>query len=109
MTRSIKDLYAYALAEGEGVGTAYEYYVKRRILDHALKGLDRGARILVAGLPEKYGTSLDFVVAGADRAAKVLLVDDRVAAVERARTAIAAATRSGALPPGDVELRAVAS
>jgi hypothetical protein len=109
MTRSIKDLYAYALAEDEGVGTAYEYYVKRRILDRTLGGLEPGARILVAGLPEKYGTSLDFVVAAADRAAKVLLVDDRAAAVERARTAIEAARRSGALPPGDVELRAVAS
>jgi hypothetical protein len=108
MALSIKDLYAYALAEGEGVGTAYEYYVKRRVMAPLLAGLQRGAQVLVAGLPEKYGTSLDFVLAASERGARVLLVDDRAAAVERARAAIGGVTREGKLT-ADVELRLLAS
>src|SRR5262252_3111362 len=77
MTPSIKDLYVYALSEGEGVGTAYEYYVKRRVMSPLLRRLKPGARILVAGLPEKYGTSLDFVLAGWERGARLLCADDR--------------------------------
>lgn len=109
MARLIKDLYAYALAEGEGVGTAYEYYVKRRVIAHVLAGLGRGARVLVAGLPEKYGTSLDFVLAASEREARTLVVDDCTSAVERACAAFDAAVEAGTLPGGDVEFRALGS
>jgi hypothetical protein len=88
MRPSIRELYAYAVSEGEGVGTAYEYYVKRRIMRSVLRGLRPGARVLIAGLPEKYGTSLDFVLAAFERRAHVLVVDDRQAALDRARDAI---------------------
>lgn len=117
MRPSIRDLYAYALAEGEGVGTAYEYYVKRRIMRSVLEavrspahaGQGHGARILVAGLPEKYGTSLDFVLAASELHARVLLVDDRAAAIERARSAIEPMRSAGKLPAVTVEYRQLAS
>jgi hypothetical protein len=90
MRPSIRELYAYAVSEGEGVGTAYEYYVKRRIMRSVLRGLRPGARVLIAGLPEKYGTSLDFVLAAFEQRAHVLVVDDRQTALDRARNAIGA-------------------
>jgi hypothetical protein len=109
MALSIKDLYAFALAEGEGVGTAYEYFVKRRVMAPWLRELPRGASILVAGLPEKYGTSLDFVVAASELGARTLVVDERPAAIERARGAIDAAARAGKLVEPRVELRVLSS
>ncbi len=39
---SIKTLYSLALAEGEGVGTAYEYFAKRLILASWLNGKPLG-------------------------------------------------------------------
>ena len=51
--QSIKSLYPLALAEGEGVGTAYEYYPKRLRLVRWLKQKQRLQHILIAGLPEK--------------------------------------------------------
>jgi len=82
---SIIGLYPYALAEGEGVGTAYEYVAKARFFQ---AGLRRGARVLVAGLPERYGTSLDFAILAHRAGAEMLVVDDRAEAIERARKAM---------------------
>src|SRR5580700_9365502 len=73
-TRSIKALYPFALAEGEGVGTAYEYVAKRRVMKPLFERVSAGSRVLIAGLPEKYGTSLDFVLAGVDAGAKIVAV-----------------------------------
>ncbi len=112
MRPSIRDLYVYALSEGEGVGTAYEYYVKRRVMRSVLRQVEylgTAARILVAGLPEKYGTSLDFVLAASEMKAKVLVVDDRDAAIARARGAIDPLVASGQLPAVSVEYRKLAS
>jgi hypothetical protein len=86
---TIKDLYALALAEGEGMGTAYEYYAKRLALGRWLKGRPRPASILVAGLPEKYGASLDFLLLAGELGAAVTVVDDRPAALARLRQALA--------------------
>lgn len=87
---SIKDLYALALAEGEGMGTAYEYYVKRRAISRWMKGRPRPSTILIAGLPEKYGASLDFLLLAGELGAAVTVVDDRPAALERLRGALVA-------------------
>jgi hypothetical protein len=93
MGPSIKELYVYALAEGEGVGTAYEYYVKRRVLGRVLGP----GSVLVAGLPEKYGTSADFLMAAEACGGKVLVVDDREAALERSKKALDALRHQGRL------------
>ena len=94
---TIKDLYALALAEGEGMGTAYEYYAKRLALGRWLKGRPRPASILIAGLPEKYGASLDFLLLAGELGAAVTVVADRPAALARLRGALAQLV--GASPP----------
>lgn len=96
--RSIKSLYKLALAEGEGVGTAYEYFAKRLVLGPWLAPVPRANRVMVAGLPEKYGSSLDFfLVAQELGAAEVVVIDDRPAAVEKARASLSAAQGAGEL------------
>ena len=92
---SIKSLYVLALAEGEGVGTAYEYFAKRLVLDGWLKRVGRPARLLVAGLPEKYGCSLDFLQLAADLGAEVTVVDERPSALQKLQSALAAAQGEG--------------
>lgn len=85
---SVKDLYPLALAEGEGMGTAYEYYVKRLALDRFLATLPRLSRILIAGLPQKYGASLDFMLLASEIGAEVTVIDDRPEALERLRHSV---------------------
>ena len=86
--RSIKDLYPLALAEGEGVGTAYEYFAKRLLLAGWLGELQSAPRILIAGLPQKYGASLDFLLLADELGGQVTIVDDRPEALERLRTGV---------------------
>jgi hypothetical protein len=74
---SIKDLYALALCEGEGMGTAYEYFAKRLLLGPWLSGLPPVQSILIAGLPERYGASLDFALLANEIGARLTIVDDR--------------------------------
>jgi hypothetical protein len=73
------------------VGTAYEYYAKRLLLAPFLKRMPRPARILVAGLPEKYGSSLDFLLLAAELGARVVVADDRPASLAKAQRSLAAA------------------
>lgn len=88
--RSIKSLYPLALAEGEGIGTAYEYFAKRLALTRLLTKLPAPRSVLIAGLPEKYGCSLDFLLLAKElNVAKVVVVDDRDAALEKMRQAFA--------------------
>jgi len=96
--RSISSLYPLALAEGEGLGTAYEYYAKRLVLAQWLAGLPLPRRLLIAGLPEKYGSSLDFFLLAQDLAAtEVVVIEDRPAALEKCRQSLAAAQPLGEL------------
>lgn len=75
------------------MGTAYEYYVKRRTLARFLTGRPHPRTVLIAGLPEKYGASLDFLLLGSELGAAVTVIDDRPAAIERLRGAIEAASK----------------
>ncbi len=94
-TLSIKSLYVLALAEGEGVGTAYEYFAKRLVLRRWLAGQKRPSRILIAGLPEKYGSSLDFLQLAQELGAAVTVVDERPSSLEKLQNSMAAAQREG--------------
>jgi hypothetical protein len=96
---SVKDLYALALAEGEGMGTAYEYYVKRMALRRFLYGRSRPTSILIAGLPERYGASLDFILLGIELGATVTVVDDRPLAIERLQGSLEALANYPGGPP----------
>jgi hypothetical protein len=94
-TLSIKSLYALALAEGEGVGTAYEYFAKRLLLQRWLEGQKRPSRILIAGLPEKYGSSLDFLQLAQELGAAVTVVDERPSALAKWQNSWTAAQKKG--------------
>ena len=96
--KSIKQLYQLALAEGEGVGTAYEYYAKRLRL---LPWLDKSSRpktMLIAGLPQKYGASLDFLLLGAEIGCQITVVDDRLQALQRLSSALEMLAEEGFEP-----------
>jgi hypothetical protein len=96
--RSIKSLYRLALAESEGAGTAYEYYAKRSILLPWLRRFPTVQRLLIAGLPEKYGSSLDFILLAEDLGAtEVVVLDDRSPALEKCRHNHARAQEQGLL------------
>ncbi len=77
MKRSVYDYYPIALAEGEGAGTAYEYYVKAKLLARLFPKPPFPRRILVGGLPERYGLSLDFAILAQGWQAEILFVDER--------------------------------
>ncbi len=104
---SIKELYVPALAEGEGVGTAYEYYAKRLVLTRWLKNQPRPARVLIAGLPEKYGSSLDFVQLAQELGMAVTIVDERPTALQKLQNSLAAAQKEGWLTAVSPKLIAV--
>jgi hypothetical protein len=90
--RSIKSLYPLALAEGEGIGTAYEYFAKRLRLAPWLATLPQPQRMLIGGLPQKYGSSLDFLLLAQELgASEIVAIDDRAAALEKCRQSLAAA------------------
>ena len=102
--RSIKSLYPLALAEGEGVGTAYEYFAKRLILGRWLKNRPKPTSMLVAGLPEKYGCSLDFFLLAHEWGIRPIVVDQRQTALEKLARSIAVAQQIGELVGLEVDL-----
>ncbi len=81
----IKSLYLLSLEEGEGLGTAYEYYAKLRKLKKFINSMEKPKRILMAGLPEKYGLSMDFFFLGQILEAETAVVDERAEVLERAQ------------------------
>jgi hypothetical protein len=94
---SVKALYPLALAEGEGVGTAYEYFAKRLVLRQWLQKVVVSGRLLVAGLPERYGASLDFLLLAQELSVEAIVVDDRPGALEKASEAFSASQKMGLL------------
>jgi hypothetical protein len=112
MPDTIKALYPIALAEGEGVGTAYEYVAKARFLRPLSLKLGRSGptgRVLVAGLPEKYGVSLDFALLAERSGAALEIADERPEAIERAARAIEQARRDGWLAHVQTSFRQLGS
>lgn len=78
-------MYALNLEEGEGLGTAYEYYAKLRKLKKFINSIEKPKRILIAGLPEKYGLSMDFFLLGQMFHAEMSVMDERSEVLERAQ------------------------
>jgi hypothetical protein len=85
---NIKSLYAINLVEGEGVGTAYEYYAKLRKLEKFINSMEKPKKILIAGLPEKYGLSMDFFLLGQMLNTETVVVDERSEVLERAQNTL---------------------
>lgn len=86
-TKKIKSLYIINLVEGEGLGTAYEYYAKLRKLKEFIKSIEKPKRILIAGLPQKYGLSMDFFLLAQMLHAETVVIDERGEILERAQKA----------------------
>ncbi len=81
---NINLLYRMALREGEGFGTAYEYMVKRKLLCGLFDRINPRS-VLIFGLPEKYGASMDFILLGQEYGARITVVDDREFAIKKFR------------------------
>jgi hypothetical protein len=97
---SIKSYYRLSLTEGEGVGTAYEYYAKARKLRRLMEIVGTPKRILIAGLPEKFGLSMDFFLLGHDTQAEILVVDERRERILKAQEVMADLASRGILSVG---------
>ena len=95
LKKSIKSLYGLNLLEGEGVGTAYEYFTKLRKLEKFINSIERPKNILVAGLPEKYGLSMDFFLMADTLRAQIVVVDDRDDRLQQAREVFTLAKSQG--------------
>jgi hypothetical protein len=83
--KSIHSWYAINLVEGEGIGTAYEYCAKFRKLARFLNSIEKPKNILIAGLPEKYGLSMDFFWLAQILKAETVVVDERPEVLDRAQ------------------------
>jgi nucleoside-diphosphate-sugar epimerase len=104
--RRLAEYYPIALAEGEGVGTAYEYLAKWRVLHKFLPGVHR---MLIAGLPEKYGSSLDFAALACALDADLVVADEREEALLQFQQASARARLSPRLVLRQVALDEIAA
>lgn len=58
---NISNLFETATLEGEGWGTAYEYYSKLPYLNKSFEN-EKNIEVMILGLPEKYGYSMDFIL-----------------------------------------------
>ncbi len=94
--RAINELYPLALAEGEGVGTAYEYFVKRRALQKFLIH-KQPQSMLIAGLPQVYGHSSDFLLLAQELGATLTVVDERAEKLEATKVLLAQLQADGRL------------
>ena len=81
MTATIRSLYPLALLEEQGMGTAYEYYSKLRVVQAAFSAAhgtaDGPHSLLVLGLPEKHGYDLDLLLVAQQARATLTLCEDR--------------------------------
>jgi hypothetical protein len=95
--QSIKSLYRLSLVEQEGIGTAYEYYAKLARLSRFLRVVAKPKRILIAGLPERYGFSMDFFLLSEQLQAEIVAVDERPERVELAQSVLGQLVSKGIL------------
>lgn len=74
---NIYNLYKIATLENEGWGTAYEYRAKLPFLDKLFEKTDI-KKVMILGLPEKYGYSMDFVLyTYFNKIENIIVFDDR--------------------------------
>jgi len=85
---SISKFYPINLLEEEGVGQTYEYFVKWRMLRNFFKNNSFPKSMLIAGLPSKYGLSLDLLMLANFFGCSVTVVDERNANIKRLERAV---------------------
>jgi hypothetical protein len=99
-------LYRLAVEEGEGFGTAYEYFVKIKLL-LGLLGRNSVRRILMAGFPEKYGFSLDIFFLANLCESNLLVADTDAEKLDHAERVIRALAAKKILSRDNVVFRKV--
>lgn len=103
---SVSELYPLALLEGEGMGTAYEYSVKIALLRRVTQACGTRERVLIGGLPEKYGLDLGMARFAARPGREMVVVDHRPDALAALGALI---DEIKDMDAGRIELRPVAS
>jgi len=76
LNKLARKFYDLAIVEGEGLGTVYEYLAKYRLLNKIMPK-NRKLKVLIAGLPERYGYSLDFITFCEENNCDYEIVDER--------------------------------
>jgi hypothetical protein len=89
---TIRSLYPLTLLEEQGMGTAYEYYSKLRVIQAAFKSTTAPGSLLVLGLPEKHGYDLELLLVAQQAGASLTICEDRAEILDQLRSAL------GALP-----------
>lgn len=84
----ITKFYPINLLEGEGVGQTYEYFVKWRMFNRFFKNRPFPKNMLIAGLPSKYGLSLDLLMLANFFRCPVTIADERKVNIERLRKVV---------------------
>jgi hypothetical protein len=77
-----------ALLEEQGMGTAYEYYSKLRVVRSAFESTVTPGSLLVLGLPEKHGYDLDLLLVAQQAGASLTLCEDRPEVLEQLQGAL---------------------
>ena len=102
---SVIDLYPIALLEGEGMGTAYEYSTKLKLLQRVVTATRPPQRLLIGGLPEDYGVDLGLALLAAWYGCQMVVADDRVPLLETFASALRAPPLAGQVDPGRFQMR----
>lgn len=102
---SVADLYPLALLEGQGMGTAYEYSAKFKLLQRVIAAIGAPRRLFIGGLPEAYGVDLDFALLAARCGGQAIVADDRSRLLEAFASALTAPPLAGVTDPDRFEIR----
>jgi hypothetical protein len=77
-----------ALLEEQGMGTAYEYYSKLRIVRQAFEQTAAPRSLLALGLPEKHGYDLDLLTVAQQTGAPLTICEDRPEILDKLQLAL---------------------
>lgn len=104
-TFSVASLYPIALLEGEGMGTAYEYSAKLKMLQRVVAETRSPHRLLIGGLPEDYGVDLGIALLAGRYGCQTIVADDRSLLLETFARALALPPLSHLADQGRFEMR----
>lgn len=102
---SVVDLYPLALWEGEGLGTAYEYSVKLKLLRRVVSAVGSPRRVFIGGLPEAYGVDLSLALLAEWYDCQVVVAEDREPLLQTFFRGLEAPPLAGWIDPKRFEMR----
>lgn len=98
---SLAKMYPINLLEGEGLGLTYEHFVKWGLLQNFFSKTFFPKSILVAGLSQKYGFNLDFLMLAHSLNSRIYFLDERKERLGNLRLAIGEIEKMGYYFAGD--------